>query len=82
MSGQLVVTASVLGTQISWHSVHRDSDKRLRNKSKSGHEERDLAFQKCLVAGRDGQAFDARYLLEFLKFPNLSRKRVQSPKYQ
>ena len=45
--------------------VHRDSDKCLRNKSKSGHEERDLATQKCLVAGGNGRAFDARYFLDF-----------------
>ena len=47
------------------HLLHRDSDKRLRNKSKSGHEERDLATQKCLVAGGNGRAFDAKYLLDF-----------------
>ena len=46
------------------YSVHRDSDKRLRNQSKFGHEERDLAFQKCLVAGGNGRAFDARCLLD------------------
>ena len=46
-------------------TLHRDSDKRLRNKSKSGHEERVLATQNCLAAGRNGQAFDARYLLDF-----------------
>ena len=45
--------------------IHRDSDKRLRKKSKSGHEERDLAFQKCLVAGMIGREFDAMDLSEF-----------------
>ena len=45
--------------------LHRDPDKRLRNKSKSGHEERVLATQKCLVGGGNGRAFDARYLLDF-----------------
>ena len=45
--------------------LQRDSDKRLRNKSRSGHEERVLATQKCLVGGGNGRAFDARYLLNF-----------------
>ena len=49
----------------SYSKVHRDSDKRLRNKSKSGHEERVLATQKCLPAGGNGRAFDARCLLDF-----------------
>ena len=48
-----------------YDTVHRDSDKRLRNKPKSGHEERVLATQKCLAAGRNGQAFDVRYRLDF-----------------
>ena len=48
-----------------WSDIHRDSDKRLQNKSKSGHEERVLATQKCLVGGGNGRAFDARYLLDF-----------------
>ena len=47
------------------NGLHRDSDKRLRNKSRSGHEERVLTTQKCLAAGGNGRAFDARYLLDF-----------------
>ena len=47
------------------NGIHRDSDKLLRNKSKSGLEERVLATQKCLAAGGNGRAFDARYLLDF-----------------
>ena len=54
-------------TSTGTHSLqlHRDYDKRLQNKSRSGHEERVLATQKCLAAGGNGRAFDARYLIDF-----------------
>ena len=61
-----------------YRSLHRDSDKRLQNKSKSGHEERVLATQKCLVGGGNGRAFDARYLLDFQNHLFEQEKRSKS----
>ena len=63
--GRLALGRALLLGGIPGHPLHRDSDKRLRNKSKSGHEERVLATQKCLVGGGNGRAFEARYLLDF-----------------
>ena len=45
--------------------LHRHSYLHSNFKPKSGHEYEVLGIQKSLVAGRNGRAFDARYLLDF-----------------
>ena len=45
--------------------LHRHYSLHSHFRPKFGHEKEVLGTQKSLVAGGNGQAFDARYLLDF-----------------
>ena len=54
-----------MATNVPGEKLHRHSSLHSHFRPKFGHEKEVLGTQKSLAAGRNGQVFDARYLLDF-----------------